>query len=182
LLRLLLHEICVGFLDCSLRLRYLRLRLLERLLDISGIHYSEDLPCCHHVSQIGTQFRDSAGKLRVNVDLIAAKPAIAPADASGQLRLMLFPPIKPGSCDREQDNKKYAPYPQPPPRFPCVRQRHRRRQFTDGRGGMEALLHNRRSRYCTTFYRWIFVDLILQIHFLSVRLHLLSNSSQERCE
>jgi len=66
-----------GFLDARCACATCACDFSSALLDISGIHYSEDLPCCHHVSQIGTQFRDSAGKLRVNVDLIAAKPAIA---------------------------------------------------------------------------------------------------------
>jgi hypothetical protein len=86
-------------------------RFFEGLLDVSGIHYSDNLPCCHHVSQVGAQFRDSAGKLRINLDFIAAKPAVTPADACGKLRLMLLPPIKPCSDDRQQNNKKYAPYP-----------------------------------------------------------------------
>ena len=53
LLRALLLQISVGFLDRALRLFDLRLRLLEQLLKVSGVHASDHLPGANHVADVG---------------------------------------------------------------------------------------------------------------------------------
>ena len=57
LLRALLFQICLGFIDRTLRLLDLRLRLLERLLQIPGIHASDHLSRGDHIADVGVAAR-----------------------------------------------------------------------------------------------------------------------------
>ena len=105
-MRALLLKICLGFIDRTLRLLDLRLRLLERLLQIPGIHASDHLSRGDHIADVGVELGDPARKFRVDIDFIGLQPAIAPTYAGGQLRLRVLPPIETSSPCREKNGKK----------------------------------------------------------------------------
>ncbi len=123
LLRALQLQIGVGFLDRALGLLDLRLRFLERLLKIPGVHARDHLPRAHHVTDLGVQFRDPARKFRVDVDLVGLQPAIAVAYACEKLRLRLLPPIEAAAACGQKDGNKPDREPQPP-RIPGAHKRH----------------------------------------------------------
>ncbi len=106
LLRALLLQICAGFLDRALRLFDLRLRLLERLLKVSGVHPGDHLPGADHVADVGAHFRDPARKFRVDIDLIGLQPAVAIAYADGKPRLGVLPPIEAGASRGQKNGNK----------------------------------------------------------------------------
>ena len=91
-LGLLLREVRLRLVERALRLAHQRLGFLQRSLDIAGIHHRDDLAGRHHVAFIDKKFRDPAGKLGVDVDLVGFEAAISGGDAGRQLRLMLMPP------------------------------------------------------------------------------------------
>jgi len=55
-------------------------------------HHRDDLACRHHVTLIDEKFRDTAGKLGVDIDFIGFEATIPVGNAGRQQRLMLLPP------------------------------------------------------------------------------------------
>ena len=62
---------------------YQRFGLLQRGLEIARIHHRDDLARRHHVAFIDKKFRDAAGKLGVDVDLVGFEAAISEAMPGG---------------------------------------------------------------------------------------------------
>ena len=157
LLRTLLFQIGIGLVNRPLRLLHLRLRLLERLLDIPGVHAGNHLPCGHHVADFGVQFRDPARKFGVNIDLVGLKPAVAKADPEGQLRLRVFPPIETASPGCRKQDKQQQRASQPPPAANSLKS-DRYRQLFAGDGGAETLVRGPWFRAFAVMFRRILVN------------------------
>ena len=61
----------------------LRLRLLQRRLEVARVHPRHDLARLDHVALVGQHFGDAPGEFRVDVDLVGLDPAVAEGDPGG---------------------------------------------------------------------------------------------------
>ena len=92
-LRLPLFPRRARFIDGSLRLQQQSLGPLERGFEVSRIHAGDGLAGMDHVALVDAQFRQAAGELGIDVDLVGFDAAVARDDARRQADLGLLPPI-----------------------------------------------------------------------------------------
>jgi hypothetical protein len=80
-LAFVLGQIGVRLIDRALRLLGLRLRALERRLQIAGIHAGQNLPGFDQIALIRQHFRDARRIFGVDIDFVSLKPPVAEGDA-----------------------------------------------------------------------------------------------------
>ena len=107
--------------------------------EIAGIHHRDDLAGRYHIAFVDKKFRDTAGKLGVDVDLVSFEAAISRGDSGRQPRLMLMPPqpadARAGADHQQQRYNRDTR--SPPPLWP------RRRLLDDGRETAALLVRRR---------------------------------------